>query len=290
MKFLVCFLSILMTSLLHADSSAVLAKIGDIEVTTPEIREALAGLDASQRTQLAKDPAALAQYIRALLVQRMVLKQALEKKWDQDPAVIAKLVRAREAAITESFLEAASAPDAGYPADAEINDAYEANKSKLQIPRSYLLSQIYISIADSADTAAQTAAKSKVEAISKQLAAKGADFATIARKSSEEPTSAAEGGKIGWLTEAQIQPEIRAKVPKLALGTISESIRLTDGWHIIKVLDIREARTPALEEIREPLVAQLRKERATLKRQEFLKELLEKNPLALNEIELMKLR
>ncbi len=290
MKSAVFLLSILITSLLHADSSAVLAKIGDIEVTTPEIREALAGLDASQRAQLAKDPAALAQYIRALLVQRMVLKQALEKKWDQDPAVIAKLVRAREAAITESFLEAASAPDAGYPADAEINDAYEANKSKLQIPRSYLLSRIYISIADSADTAAQTAAKSKVDAISKQLAAKGADFAAIARKSSEEPTSAAEGGKIGWLTEAQIQPEIRAKIPKLALGTISEPIRLTDGWHIIKVLDIREARTPPLEEIREPLVAQLRKERATLKRQEFLRELLEKNPLALNEIELMKLR
>lgn len=280
--------SILIAPLLHAEPSAVLGKIGDIEVKTSDFRETLAGLDANQRAQLAKDPAALAQYARALLVQRMVLKQALEKQWDQEPAVVSRIVRARENAITESFLEAAAIPEPGYPSEAELKDAYETNKSKLLIPRAFLLSQIYISVAETADTAAQAAAKSKVDSISKQLAAKGTDFAAIARKSSEEPTSAAEGGKIGWLTEAQIQPEIRAKIPKLASGTVSEPIRLTDGWHILKVLDTREARTPALDEIRDNLAAQLCKERATLKRQQFLKALLEKNPLAINEIELMK--
>jgi len=289
MKFFFFIFSILMAPLLHAEPSAVLGKIGDIEVKTEDLRETLAGLDSSQRAQLAKDPAALAQYVRALLVQRMVLKQALEKQWDQEPAVVSRIVRARESAITESFLESASTPDSGYPSGTELKDAYEANKSKLLIPRSFLLSQIYISVPETADSSAQAAAKSKVDGISKQLAAKGADFAAIASKSSEEPSSAAEGGKIGWLTEAQIQPEIRAKIPKLTLGTLSDPVRLADGWHILKVLDIREARTPALDEIRDNLATQLRKERATLKRQQFLKDLLEKNPLAINEIELMKL-
>ncbi len=289
MKSSVAIFSILMSPLLHAESSAVLGKIGDIEVKTSDLRETLAGLDANQRAQLAKSPSALGQYVRALLVQRMVLKQALEKQWDQEPAVVTRIVRARESAITESFLEAASTPDSGYPSESELKDAYETNKSKLLIPRSFLLSQIYISVPENADTTAQAAAKSKLDGISKQLVAKGTDFAAIARKSSEEPSSAAEGGKIGWLTEAQIQPEIRAKIPKLSPGTISEPIRLADGWHILKVLDIREARTPALDEIRDNLAAQLRKERTTLKRQEFLKDLLEKNPLAINEIELMKL-
>lgn len=289
MKLRGILVSILIAGSLHAESPAVLGKIGDIEVKTSDIRESLAGLDPAQRTQLAKDPAALSQYVRALLLQRLVLKQALEKKWDEDPAVVSRIVRARETAITESFLEAASTPDPGYPSDSELKDAYESNKSKLLIPRSFHLSQIYISVPENADTAAQSAAKSKLDGISKQLAAKGADFAAIARKSSEEPASAAEGGKIGWLTEAQIQPEIRAKIPKLSLGSVSEPIRLADGWHILKVLDIREARTPALVEIRDQLVTQLRKERVALKRQEFLKELLEKNPLAINEIELMKL-
>lgn len=282
-------LSILMVPHLYAEPSAVLGKIGDIEVKTTDLRETLAALDSSQRAQLAKDPSALAQYVRALLVQRLVLKQALEKKWDEEPAVVSKIVQARETAITESYLETACAPDAAYPSEAELTAAYEANKSKLQIPRSYKLAQIYISVPEAADAKTQAAAKTKLDGVTKQLAAKGADFAAIARVSSEEPSSAAEGGTIGWLTETMIQPEIRAKIPKLATGTVSEPIRLADGWHILKVLDTREARTPVLDEVRDNLVTQLRKERATAKRQEFLKEMLEKHPLAINEIELMKL-
>jgi len=125
--------------------------------------------------------------------------------------------------------------------------------------------------------------------VTKQLAAKGADFSAIARQASEETKSAAQGGKIGWLTEAQIQPEIREKLPKLAVGALSEPIRLKDGWHVLKVLDVREAGTPVLAEIRGQLVAKLREERTRAKRQEFLAQLLKDHPLAINEIELAKL-
>ena len=256
----------------------MLAKIGSIEIKTGEIREILAGLDAEQQAAIAKDPAALGQYVRALLVQRHVLKQALDQKWDQDPAVIARLVRARESALTESYLEAKSAPEPGYPSAAVLTEAYEANKAKLLVPRSFRLAQIFI-----------TGDQAKLDAILKQLKAKGADFAAIARSASEESASAAQGGEIGWLTEEQIQPGIREKLPKLTLGTVSEPIQLKDGWHILKVLDIREARTPTLDEIRDKFVTQLRADRSRIKRQEFLAVLLKENPLAINEIELMKL-
>ena len=55
------------------------------------------------------------------------------------------------------------------------------------------------------------------------------------------------------------------------------------------VLDIREARTPALDEVRENLIVQLRAERARTKRQEYLAGLIKDHPLAINEIELSKL-
>lgn len=263
---------------LRAETSGMLAKIGDIELNTGEIREFIAGLDADQQAAITKDPAALGQYVRALMVQRLVLKQALDQKWEQDPVVIAKLVRAREAALTESFLAANSAPEPGYPGAAELTDAYAAAKAKLLVPRSYQLAQIFIA-----------SDKAKLDATLKQLKAKGADFAAIARKTSEETTSAANGGEIGWLTEDQIQPEIRAKLPKLARGTVSDPLQLKDGWHILKVLDIREARTPPLDEIRDKFVTQLRQERCRIKRQEFLAALLKNNPLAINEIELTSL-
>jgi peptidylprolyl isomerase len=256
----------------------VLGKVGDIEITSTDVREMIAGLDAEQQAALAKDPEALGQYVRALLVQRLVLKQALDQKWDQEPAVISKLVRAREAALTESFLQNASVSNASYPSAEELSAAYEVAKSKLIIPRSYKLAQIYIA-----------KDKAKMESISKQIKAKGADFATIARSSSEESTSAAKGGEIGWLTEDQIQPEIREKILTLAPGKVGEPVSLQDGWHLIKVLEIREPRTPALDEIRDNLVTQLRKDRSRSLRQEYLATLLKDHPLAINEIELTKL-
>lgn len=276
MKSLSLFL-LLATTQLHADTAAVLGKVGDIEITGSEIREIVAGLEADQQTALAKDSAALGQFVRALLVQRLVLKQALDKKWDQEPAVIAKLVRARESALTESFLQNASLPDPGYPSETELTDAYEAAKSKLLIPRSYKLAQIYIA-----------KDKTKLDSVQKQLKAKNADFAAIARINSEEAASAAQGGEIGWLTEEQIQPEMREKLPKLTPGTVSEAISLKDGWHILKVLDLRESRTPTLDEIRDSFVTQLRTDRSRIKRQEYLAGLIKEHPLAINEIELTK--
>lgn len=278
MKYLA--ISLLFTvSAFAAESSPVLAKIGDIEIRAGEIRELLASLTTEQQAALAKDPAALGQYVRAMLVQRFVLKQAVDQKWDQEPAVISKLVRARESALVDSYLENASAAEAAYPGETDLTSAYEAAKPKLLVPRSFHLAQIFIA-----------SDKAKLDAALKQLTAKGADFAAIARATSEESASAAKGGEIGWLTEDQIQPGIREKLPKLTLGAITEAIQLKDGWHILKVLDIREAYTPTLDQIRGQLLTRLRAERSQLKRQEYLAALVKENPVALNEIELAKVQ
>jgi parvulin-like peptidyl-prolyl isomerase len=280
------FLLSLLPSFVQAEETSVLGKAGDIEITSQELRESIAGMESGSSADLTKDAAALSQYARALLVRRLVLREALEKKWDQEPAVIAKLVRAREAALAESYLDAASATEKSYPTEAQVKEAYDANRAKFVIPKSFRLSQIYINTATGPEDAA---AKAKLAAIQKQLATKGADFAVIAKSSSDDPASAAQGGEIGWLTEDQIQPEIRIKLPKLTLNMISDPILLKDGWHILKVLDIREARTPTLDEIRDNLVTNLKAEQSRINRQQFIAELLKKHPLAINEIELTKL-
>ena len=284
----VIFLSLTAVSHLYGEAPAVLGRIGDIEVTTDQLRESIAGIEGAN-TNTANNPQALGQYARALLLQRLLLQQASEQKWDQDPAVISRMVRAREAALSESYLESKSKPDASYPSEQEIKDAYEANKSKLLIPKSYELAQIFIESPESGDAATQAKAKSKLEEVRKQLAAKDADFSSIARTSSDEKSSAENGGKIGWLAENQVQPEIRSKLPNLKLKAVSEPIRLNAGWHIIKLLDVREARPPTLDEIRDNLVTSMREEKSRELRQNFIAELLKKHPLAINEIELMKL-
>jgi parvulin-like peptidyl-prolyl isomerase len=123
-----------------------------------------------------------------------------------------------------------------------------------------------------------------LEAIKKSLHHSGADFATVAKAQSEEPESATRGGELGWLTENQIQPEVRSQLGSLTKNSISEPIRLDDGWHILKVIDIKEAYTPALDEIRTALAQQLRNEKTQANSQAYLAKLLQQTPVTINEL------
>jgi len=289
MKYTYLLLAILLGTPIYAETDTVVGRVGDIEVTTSDIKQSLAELAAANGASPATDAAALGQYARSILLQKLILKQAKDGKWDEQPEVISKLVRARELAIVESWIAAKSTPPKDYPSDAEVRDAYEANKGKLVVPKSYLMAQIYIGVAESASDEATATAKAKLDKVLASLSKAKADFAEIAKTFSEEGSSASKGGEIGWLTEAQIQPEIRKQLPELSRGTVSAPLRLKDGWHIIKILDLKESRTATFDEVRDNLVTRLRSEQSLTMRKMLMMELIKAHPLAINEIELTKM-
>ncbi len=264
----------------------VLGRVGDTEIKIEDIRAALANLAPAETDRLTKDPAQLSTMVRALLVQRLVLKEALEKKWEQRPEVALQLERVRASAITESYLQSISQPPEDYPSKVELEAAYDANKAALLVPRTYLIAQVYIADLKTADAKASALAQKKVASVREALKKPGADFVTLAKIHSEDAASAKNGGEIGWLADSQIQPEIRQQLPKLAVNVISDPIRLEDGWHFIKVTDIREAHTPTLEQIRGQLTRQMRADKTRTNTQARLAELLRSNPIAVNELAL----
>jgi parvulin-like peptidyl-prolyl isomerase len=268
--------------------STVIARVGDSQVTAAEIRSAIQNLDASTQMAAARDPAALSQVVRAILAQRLVLKEALEKKWDQNPAVTAALERLRDNAIAQTYLQSVSKPPDTYPTDTELQAAYDANKSQLLVPRQFDLAQIYVKNPKGADPSSTAKAQVKLDAVRKALAKHGADFAAIASAESDDPGSASKGGELGWLAVSRIQPEILSQLGPLVRGTISQPIRLDDGWHVIKVLDIKEPYTPSLDEIRTQLSQKMRAERARVLSQQYIAKLMQDNPVQINELALSK--
>lgn len=264
----------------------VVAKIGEQEIKLEELKAAFDGLDPAQKAEFARNPALLGQAVRELLVQRLVLKEAVAKNWDQRPEVIAQLSRVKDAAIVESYLQSVAQPPAAYPSEAEIKAAYEAAKANLKVPKQWHLAQIFISAPEGADKLVLEAAQLELESVKRNLKAPNADFAAIARAQSDEKESAIRGGEIGWLAETQIIPELRKPVMTMSKGAISEPIRLADGWHILRVLDIRPERIAELEEVKAQLSAQLRAERTRQLSQAFLAKVLRENPVSINEIAL----
>ena len=275
-------------SLLAADPT-VIAQVGESEVRAEDIKPLLDKLPLRDRLALAHDPAALNELVRSFIVQQLVYKEAVAKKWEQQPQVAAQLERLRQQAVTQTYLQALATPPADFPSDSDLQTAYDILKKKdaLQVPKQLHLAQIYIAAPKGIDKTTEDKAQAKLDDVQKAL--KGGDFATVAKSQSEEAASAARGGDLGWLAENQIQPEIKALVAQSTKGVVSDPIRLNDGWHIIKLIDVKDPYTATLDEVKAPLSNELRSQRAQAISKAYLAQLLKQNPVTLNEIAVSKL-
>lgn len=81
-------------------------------------------------------------------------------------------------------------------------------------------------------------AKAKLEEIKKRIE-KGEDFATLARKYSEDPASAADGGNLGFFKKKELVPEYEAAALKLEPGQLSPVIESQFGFHLIQMIERR---------------------------------------------------
>lgn len=273
---------------LHAADDPVIAKIGSEEIKASQIRPYLATLGETEREAIARDPSVLSQAVRTLILQQMIYKEALAASWEKNPEVAAQLERVRQGAVAESYIQSVTKVPESFPSDADVKAVYEARKDDLKIPKQFRLAQIFIA-APQGDAAADQKAKARIDAIVKSLKASDADFAAIARTQSEERETASRGGEVGFLAEEVIRPEIRQKVTALSKGGTTDPIRLSDGYYIVRVLEISEPRTATLEEVRPRIISALRAERARQNREAYLGKLQQQNPIALDEVSLSKI-
>lgn len=74
----------------------------------------------------------------------------------------------------------------------------------------------------------------------KQRVDAGVDFAEQARRYSDDG-SAANGGDLGWVSPGDTVPEFEAAMNALKAGQVSDAVQTSFGWHLIQVLDRRNA-------------------------------------------------
>ena len=87
--------------------------------------------------------------------------------------------------------------------------------------------------------AEQAKAKSQIDSIYKAIIA-GADFEKIAMKESEDPGSAAEGGRLPWFGRGRMVPEFESTAFALTDSAVSEPFQTSYGYHIVQRLAHRD--------------------------------------------------
>jgi len=92
---------------------------------------------------------------------------------------------------------------------------------------------------------------------------KGADFAELAKERSTGP-SGPKGGDLGWFSPKDMVPEFTEAVAGMEKGTYSKTpVKTKFGWHVIQLEDVRETQPPALEAVKDKLLAKLREKAIT---------------------------
>ncbi len=119
----------------------------------------------------------------------------------------------------------------------EIRDFYNEYKDSLQeVPEEVSISHIFM--VPKPSTKARAEAYAKAEALLDSLK-HGADFAELAKKYSQDPGSASDGGDLGWAKRGQFVPEFEHAVYALKPGEISGIVETQFGFHIIQLLQRR---------------------------------------------------
>jgi peptidyl-prolyl cis-trans isomerase D len=90
----------------------------------------------------------------------------------------------------------------------------------------------------------------------------GADFAALAKQHSQDEGSAPNGGDLDYFGRGRMVPEFDAVAFTLEPGQISEVVKTSFGFHIIKLVDKKVGTTRPLDEVRAQLQDQLSVERA----------------------------
>ena len=147
----------------------------------------------------------------------------------------------------------------GEPTEAEIAAFYETQKESFQKPEMAHARHILIKNELNDDEAARAANKAKAEAIREKLAG-GADFAELAKTESACPSSA-RGGDLGSFPRGQMVPAFEEAAFSQATNVIGPVVETVFGYHIIQVLDREAATSQSLDEVREKIVAFLKRQK-----------------------------
>lgn len=148
------------------------------------------------------------------------------------------------------------------PTEQELRSTYEANRARYKTPAAAKVQHILVKVAPNAAPAVDAAAKAKADSIVAQLRG-GADFATLARANSEDPSSSASGGEMGFVEKGQTVAPFEQAIFSIPLNTISDPIRTPEyGYHIVRVTERREEGMRSFEELREELTGIVQNDRA----------------------------
>jgi len=139
------------------------------------------------------------------------------------------------------------------PNDRQMREYWDNNHGSLP-KRPATVSFRQVVVVPRPDSQAVAAARGKGDSLLAQLR-QGADFATLAKRFSDDSVSRESGGELGWFRRGVMVPEFEQAAFRLKPGDLSPLVRTDFGFHIIQVERIQPGEIQARHVLVAPVIA-----------------------------------
>jgi peptidyl-prolyl cis-trans isomerase SurA len=159
--------------------------------------------------------------------------------------------------------------------DEEARRYYESHLKEFTTAPTVTLREVLVAVSGDPkvmNVAADDAAKARAEEIRKRATTGGENFEKLAGDVSDSP-SKANAGLIGPLSVNDLSPELRKLVESMKAGDVSEPVRTTRGYQLLKLEAITPTQTMTLEQAREQISEHVFTDKRKAEFQKYLQKL-----------------
>ena len=146
--------------------------------------------------------------------------------------------------------------------DADLRKFYADNTARYSTPEERRASHVLVKVDKDSSAADRAKAKARAEELLAQARKNPAGFAELARKNSQDPGSAAQGGDLDFFGRGAMVKPFETAAFTLKQGEISDVFETDFGFHFLTVTAARGGQKKAFEEVRTEIEAELRKAKA----------------------------
>jgi peptidyl-prolyl cis-trans isomerase SurA len=156
--------------------------------------------------------------------------------------------------------------------DDEVKTYYKQNEKLVAGDRQSHLRQILVAVPDRASDA-DLATKKRVAAKVVELSRGGTSFAELAKQYSDDESTKASGGDLGWVGKGVLVDALDEAVAAMEPNDVRGPIRTDRGWVVLQLIERKSGDLRPYEEIKEQLRKQLYDQQVEKAQQSWLREL-----------------
>ncbi|MSQ58290.1 MAG: peptidylprolyl isomerase [Betaproteobacteria bacterium] len=144
----------------------------------------------------------------------------------------------------------------------DIRKYYQENALQFEQPEERRARHILFAVDAKASEEVRSKAKSQAAALLATARKEGVDFAELAKKNSQDPGSAPEGGDLGFFAKGRMAKPFDEAVFAMKAGEIVGPVETQYGYHMIRLEEIKAGKRQALEEVRANIEEEVKKNAA----------------------------